>query len=121
MAIAVDPDKTKRLRERFEADDPTLTPDECGVLRNSMSVDQWQHLVMAKADRARVVSIGTGRTEAQIAADYRERTLAALGPLVDVINEARREHGMVVSFQIGAPDGFNRQSLTLLEISKKLC
>lgn len=72
-------------------------------------------------DQTGIRPITLGRSEAQIAAEYRERALAALGPLMDIINEARQRHGMVVSFQISAPDGFNRQSLALLEIMKKLC
>lgn len=72
-------------------------------------------------DALNVAAISQGRSEAQIAADYRERALAALGPLMDLINEARREHAMVISFQISAPDGFNRQNLAMLEISRKLC
>lgn len=65
-------------------------------------------------------SVPLGRSEAQIAAEYRERASALLAPLVDLINEARRD-GMMIGFQIGPPDGFNRQSLVLLEITKKLC
>lgn len=65
-------------------------------------------------------SIPLGKAEAQIASDYRERASALLAPLVDLINEARRD-GMIIGFQIGPPDGFNRKSLVLLEITKKLC
>lgn len=65
-------------------------------------------------------SIPLGKSEAQIAAEYRDRATALLGPVVDLINEARRD-GMLIGFQIGPPDGFNRQSLVMLEITKKLC
>lgn len=70
---------------------------------------------------AEIKSITEGRTEAQIAADYRERAIAVLDPMIALINEARREHGMIIQFQISQPDGFGRQSLALLEIMKKLC
>lgn len=65
-------------------------------------------------------SIPLGKSELDIASGYRERAAALLGPVVDLINEARRD-GMQIAFQIGPPDGFNRQSLVMLEITKKLC
>lgn len=67
-----------------------------------------------------VIPIGQGRTEAQKAADYRDTILKQLNEVMDTINAARRD-GLIISFQISAPDGFNRQSLALLEIVKKLC
>ena len=72
-------------------------------------------------DAPNVTPIAAGRTEAQIAEDYRKRMLEVLGAVLDIINEARHEHGMSIAFQIGPPDGFNRQGLAVLEISKKLC
>lgn len=67
-----------------------------------------------------VHSVPLGKSESDTATDYRDRAAALLAPLVDLINEARRD-GMMIGFQIGPPDGFNRQSLVLLEITKKLC
>lgn len=71
-------------------------------------------------DRAGIQSIPLGKSEAQIATEYRQRAGELLAPLVDLINEARSD-GMQIGFQVGPPDGFNRQSLVLLEITKKLC
>jgi hypothetical protein len=68
-----------------------------------------------------ISAITLGRTDAKIAEEYRARMLAALGEVLDIINEARRDHAMTIGFQISGPDGFNRQSLALLEVSKKLC
>lgn len=51
---------------------------------------------------------------------YRAQAQNALQELLGIMNEARR-HDLVIGFQIGPPDGFNRQSVVLLEISKKLC
>lgn len=69
---------------------------------------------------AELRSIPLGKSEAQTAAEYMEEAKARLAPVIDLINEARRD-GMQIGFQIGPPDGFNRQSLVLLEITKKLC
>lgn len=65
-------------------------------------------------------SIPLGKSESQLATEYRDRASKLLGPVIDLINEARRD-GMQIVFQIGPPDGFNRQSLVMLEITKKLC
>lgn len=81
---------------------------------------QWEREQQELRDKTGIHSIPLGKSEAQIAADYRERAAALLGPVVDLINEARRD-GMQIAFQIGPPDGFNRQSLVMLEITKKLC
>lgn len=72
------------------------------------------------AEQSGIRSVPLGRSEAQIAAAYRDRATALLAPVIDLINEARRD-GMQIGFQIGPPDGFNRQSLVMLEITKKLC
>jgi hypothetical protein len=70
---------------------------------------------------ASVTPITAGRTEAQIAADYRARTLELLEQLVNVITEARKDHSLTISFSISPPDAFGRCSIGMLEISKKLC
>lgn len=70
---------------------------------------------------AEITAITEGRTEAQIAADYRKQMIEALTTVLDIINKARQCDGMTIGFQIGPPDGFNRQGLAALEISKKLC
>lgn len=77
-------------------------------------------MAMQIDDEGNLVPFERPRTDTQIATDYRDRATSLLAPLVDLINEARRD-GMQINFQIGPPDGFNRQSLVLLEITKKLC
>lgn len=71
-------------------------------------------------DRTGIHSIPLGKSETEKAAEYLEEAKARLAPVIDLINEARRD-GMMIGFQIGPPDGFNRQSLVMLEITKKLC
>lgn len=71
-------------------------------------------------DRTGIHSIPLGKSETERAAEYLEEAKARLAPVIDLINEARRD-GMQIGFQIGPPDGFNRQSLVMLEITKKLC
>lgn len=80
-----------------------------------------QHLAQQElSDRTGIHSIPLGKSEAEKAAEYLEEAKARLAPVIDLINAARRD-GMNIGFQIGPPDGFNRQSLVLLEITKKLC
>lgn len=66
------------------------------------------------------IDIVPGKSDLEKANEFRERTMAPLNDLIGLINEARRD-GLIIQFQIGPPDAFNRQSLTLLEITKKLC
>lgn len=68
-----------------------------------------------------LIPIGQGRSEAQIAAEYRARTLKMLEEIANLLTEARKEHSMTISFQIGGPDSFGRYALTMLEVTKKLC
>lgn len=43
-----------------------------------------------------------------------------LSELCDIIAAARRQHGLIVNFQIGGVDAFGRRPITMLEITKKL-
>jgi hypothetical protein len=65
--------------------------------------------------------ITAGRSEAQVAKEYRERALAQLEALADLLTEAKRDHGLTVTFQLSGADSFGRTSIAMLEISKKLC
>lgn len=65
--------------------------------------------------------ISAGRSEVQIASDYRAKTLALLEEMVTVITEARKDHNMIIAFQISGADSFGRSSITMLEVTKKLC
>lgn len=118
MAI-VDHD-IERLAERYEKGQ-TLSAGEMEYLRSGSSPERWNRLQQAKGgSETGLHSIPLGKSEGEKAADYHQRAAALLGPVVDLINEARRD-GMQINFQIGPPDGFNRQSLVMLEITKKLC
>jgi hypothetical protein len=68
-----------------------------------------------------VASISAGRTEAQIAADYRAKALTLLEELAGLLTEARKDHGMTITFQISGADAFGRSSISMLEVAKKLC
>ena len=70
---------------------------------------------------AEVTAISSGRTDEQIAKEYRLEVEARLGGLCEIMNLAKREHGLTISFQFTPPDGFGRVHLAMLEISKKLC
>lgn len=76
----------------------------------------------AQAQRARQITpISAGRTDQQIAAEYSDRMLKLLNQVTEVLNEARREHGMTISFGYAPPNQFGIQTLASLEIMKKLC
>ncbi len=62
------------------------------------------------------MNIVPGKSDAEKAEDFRERSLAALEPLLVILNEAAVE-GFAVNFTIG-PDGFKRTVLQALTISK---
>lgn len=68
-----------------------------------------------------IVPIGLGRTDQQIASEYADRMLKLLNQVTEVLNEARREHGMTISFGYAPPNQFGIQTLATLEVSKKLC
>lgn len=115
-------EEVEALRLRYERDDPSLTDEDVRNLRTNMSSGPWFDLLNARAERLnKVTAITSGRSEAQIATLYKERAALILNQLTLLINEARGEHGMIISFQFSLPDAFNRQSLTMLEINKKIC
>lgn len=116
-------ERLQKLCDRFDADDPTLTPEEVDELRLNTATVNWRRMTRDRAvrDRAKVTSIAEGRTQFQIAQDYRERAKPLLNDLLALINEARREHHMAINFQFSMPDGFDQQHLVLLEINTKLC
>ena len=66
------------------------------------------------------VTLLTGPTDQEQAIVFRDRITKPLDEVMMIINEARNK-GMIINFQIGPPDAFGRQSLVLLEITKKLC
>lgn len=112
----------EELRQRYERDDPSLTPEEMDILRRSLPSGQWFDLYNAKERRGGVVvSVKEGRSEAQIAQEYADRMLKLLNEVTVVLNEAKQKHGMQISFSYAPANAFGFQTLASLEITKKLC
>jgi hypothetical protein len=78
-------------------------------------------LEKGKLVESKVTPITAGRTDQQIAGEYADRMLKLLNQVTEVLNEARREHGMTISFGYTPPNQFGIQTLASLEVSKKLC
>lgn len=60
------------------------------------------------------------RSDAQIAEDYRDALLAVLSEVTGILNDARQNHGMIITFGYAPVNQFGRQDLATLEILKKL-
>lgn len=120
MALAVPDPDVERLADRYK-NGQTLSAGELEYLRSSVSLERWDKLQFGRVEiKPLRPEIVPGKSEAEIAAEFRDEAVARLAPVVDLINEARQK-GMQINFQIGPPDSFNRQSLVMLEITKKLC
>lgn len=101
-----------------------LNQEDAQDLRRHLTPGGWMELQRQKyqADLSGTVTpITSGRTEEQIAKDFREDLLDRLNALADLMSRARREHGFTVNFGFNPPDSFGRVSLAVLEITKKLC
>lgn len=61
-----------------------------------------------------------GKSDLELAEEYRERLLKLLAPISEALTEAAQA-GLTVNFGFAPPDSFKRVNLAALEISKKLC
>lgn len=88
---------------------------------NGLSDEQLDKMLAAQKHERNTTPITSGRTDQQIATEYADRMLKLLNQVTEVLNEARREHGMTISFGYAPPNQFGIQTLASLEVSKKLC
>lgn len=103
-------------------DGKDMTPEDIDRLQRSMPSRQWLDIHNSRARTlGEVVPITQGRNEYQIANAYRGEMQKALEEVIRIMNTARQSHEMIINFQIGPPDGFNRQHVVMLEVTKKLC
>ena len=110
-------DQMDDLRQRYADGKPFLEDDET-ELRNCTSPDRWQSLQKFRQE-AIAPRIVPGKSDIDLAQDYRQRLLELLEPVTVVINEARTK-GLIISFGYSPPDAFGRQSLAQLDVTKKL-
>jgi hypothetical protein len=66
-----------------------------------------------------ITQLVPGKSDIELAQEYRQKLLDLLEPVTVVINEARGK-GLIISFGYSPPDAFGRQSLAQLDINKKL-
>lgn len=124
MQKQIDVEYLDSLVCRYNSDDPTLTPEETTILRQNVAILTWMDMQKARIKReedAKVVPITAGRNEQDIAQELRADLQARLETIGEIMTKARREHGLIIAFQFSLPDAFGRQSLAVLEITKKLC
>jgi hypothetical protein len=104
-------------RDRYTAGEPISDEDEA-ILRDMTSGASWMTMVTLRR-AALALRIVPGKSDIELAQEYRQKLLDLLEPVTVVINEARRK-GLIISFGYSPPDAFGRQSLAQLDINKKL-
>jgi hypothetical protein len=79
--------------------------------------DEWDEIRRA-SEKFNVTTIVPGLTDAELAADLRRRTEAALAPVMEIMNEASR-HGLVLGWGINR-DQFGRNRIEQITVFKPL-
>ena len=86
--------------------------------------DEWDHnefvknIKNLKDSGAAGLSLVTGPTDTELAADFKKRTEAALAPVIEIMNEASR-HGLVLGWGINR-DQFGRNRIEQITVLKPL-
>lgn len=105
------------LRRRFRAGDDV--PDElANELRQNTGVFQWQGDIAAR-NAVLMPRIIPTKSDADRAQEVKAEMLGLLEPVTALLNKARAE-GLIINWQYAQPDGFGRQSLAFLDVTKKL-
>jgi hypothetical protein len=107
----------ENIRRRFAAGE-SIDVEALEETRLSTSANHWQDLCLARDEVLRP-KIVPGKSDLELAQEYRQKLLDLLEPVTVVINEARGK-GLIISFGYSPPDAFGRQSLAQLDINKKL-
>jgi hypothetical protein len=67
-----------------------------------------------------LAAIEPGKRDADLAKEYRARIATALEPVLAVMNEAKKEHGLTINFGIGYSQFDGKRIITGVDVARIL-